>query len=85
MVTPAEPSAGGNEKPEHEEVVEPLIEPTPERRRERRRERQEEPAPVPEKVPEKTPARGSMEPTSSLRTAKHLPKRYKVGLSLLDG
>jgi hypothetical protein len=71
MVTPAEPSAGGNEKPEHEEVVEPLIEPTPERRRERR----EEPAPVPEKVPEKTPARGSMEPTSSLRTAKHFPKR----------
>ncbi len=71
MVTPAEPSAGGNEKPEHEEVVEPLIEPTPERRRERR----EEPAPVPEKVPEKTPARGSMEPTLLLRTAKHLPKR----------
>jgi hypothetical protein len=81
MVTPAEPSAGGNEKPEHEEVVEPLIEPTPERRRERR----EEPAPVPEKVPEKTPARGSMEPALLLRTAKHLPKRYKVGLSLLDG
>lgn len=81
MVTPAEPSAGGNEKPEHEEVVEPLIEPTPERRRERR----EEPAPVPEKVPEKTPARGSMEPALLLRTAKHLPKRYKVGLSLLGG
>jgi hypothetical protein len=81
MVTPAEPSAGGNEKPEREEVVEPLIEPTPERRRERR----EEPAPVPEKVPEKTPVRGSMEPALLLRTAKHLPKRYKVGLSLLDG
>lgn len=81
MVTPAEPSAGGNEKPEHEEVVEPLIEPTPERRRERR----EEPAPVPEKVPEKTPVRGSMEPALLLRTVKHLPKRYKVGLSLLDG
>lgn len=81
MVTPAEPSAGGNEKPEREEVVEPLVEPTPERRRERR----EEPAPVPEKVPEKTPARGSTESTSSLRTAKHLPKRCSVGLSLPAG
>lgn len=81
MVNPAEPSAGGNEKPEREEVVEPLVEPTPERRRERR----EEPAPAPEKAPEKTPARGNVEPASPLRTTEHLPERYEVGLSLLDG
>jgi hypothetical protein len=30
--------AGGEEKPEREEVVEPLEEPTPERRKEERRE-----------------------------------------------
>jgi hypothetical protein len=41
--------AGGEEKPEREEVVEPLEEPTPERRKERRQE------PVP-KEPEKIPA-----------------------------
>lgn len=81
MVTLADPKAGGNEKPEREEVVEPLTEPTPERRRERR----EEPNPAPEKIPEKTPARGSTKSTSPLRAAKHLPKRYKVGLCLLDG
>jgi hypothetical protein len=47
--------AAGDEKPEREEVVEPLVEPTPERRRERR----EKPAPakpVPVKEPEKAPA-----------------------------
>ncbi len=42
--------AGGDEKPEREEVVEPLEEPTPERRKERRE------VPVPEKEPEKIPA-----------------------------
>lgn len=41
--------AGGEEKPEREEVVEPLREPTPVRRRERRGE------PVPEKAPDATP------------------------------
>ncbi len=30
--------AGGDEKPEREEIVEPLEEPTPERRKERREE-----------------------------------------------
>lgn len=47
--------AAGDEKPEREEVVEPLVEPTPKRRRERR----EEPVPktpVPAKEPEKAPA-----------------------------
>jgi hypothetical protein len=44
--------AGGEEKPEREEVVEPLEEPTPERRREVRREGK----PVPEREPEKLPA-----------------------------
>jgi hypothetical protein len=38
--------AGGEEKPEREEVVEPLKEPTPERRKES----------VPEEEPEKVPA-----------------------------
>ena len=38
--------AGGEEKPEREEVVEPLEEPTPERRKEERREVK----PVPEKL-----------------------------------
>ncbi len=41
--------AGGEEKPEREEVVEPLQEPTPERHKERRE--QEIPAQEPEKVP----------------------------------
>src|ERR687897_299392 len=44
--------AGGEEKPEREEVVEPLEEPTPERRKEERREGN----PLPEKEPEKLPA-----------------------------
>jgi hypothetical protein len=44
--------AAGDEKPEREEVVEPLVEPTPERRRERREEPTPEP-PVPVKEPEK--------------------------------
>jgi hypothetical protein len=44
--------AGGEEKPEREEVVEPLEKPTPERRKEERREVK----PVPEKEPEKLPA-----------------------------
>ena len=39
--------AGGEEKPEREEVVEPLKEPTPERYKERREEK------VPEEEPEK--------------------------------
>ena len=38
---------GGKEKPEREEVVEPLEEPTPERHKERREEK------VPEREPEK--------------------------------
>ncbi len=42
--------AGGEEKPQREEVVEPLEEPTPERRKQRREE------PVPEKEPQETPA-----------------------------
>src|SRR5215210_687790 len=42
--------AGGEEKPEREEVVEPLVEPTPQRRIERREE------PIPEKEPEQVPA-----------------------------
>ena len=42
--------AGGEDKPEREEVVGPLKEPTPERRKERREKR------VPEEVPEKIPA-----------------------------
>jgi hypothetical protein len=42
--------SGGEEKPEREEVVEPLEEPTPERRREHREE------PIPEREPEKLPA-----------------------------
>jgi hypothetical protein len=48
--------AGGEEKPEREEVVEPLEEPTPERRKERRE--QEVPEVKPEEVPatEATPA-----------------------------
>ena len=41
--------AGGEEKPEREEVVEPLEEPTPERYKERREK-------VPEEEPEKVPA-----------------------------
>ena len=41
--------AGGEEKPQHEEVVEPLEEPTPERRKQRREE------PVPEKEPQEIP------------------------------
>ena len=49
--------AGGDEKPEREEIVEPLEEPTPERRKERR----EEPL-LPEKEPEKVPARNSKVP-----------------------
>jgi len=40
--------AGGEEKPQREEVVEPLEEPTPERRKQRREE------PVPEKDPQET-------------------------------
>jgi hypothetical protein len=43
--------AGGEEKPEREEVVEPLEEPTPERHKERKEEK------VPEEEPEKAPAR----------------------------
>lgn len=43
---------GGEEKPEREEVVEPLEEPTPERRKEERREGE----PVPKTEPEKIPA-----------------------------
>ena len=42
--------AGGEEKPEREEVVEPLEEPTPERHKERREEK------VREVEPEKVPA-----------------------------
>ena len=42
-------TAGGQERPEREEVVEPLEEPTPERRKERRGE------PVPDRLPEKEP------------------------------
>jgi hypothetical protein len=42
--------AGGEEKPQREEVVEPLEEPTPERRKQRREE------PVPEKEPQEVPA-----------------------------
>jgi hypothetical protein len=42
--------AGGEEKPQREEVVEPLEEPTPERRKQRREE------PVPEKEPQEIPA-----------------------------
>jgi hypothetical protein len=41
--------AGGQEKPEREEVVEPLEEPTPERRKEPKEE------PVPAKEPKKVP------------------------------
>ncbi|CAA9466785.1 MAG: hypothetical protein AVDCRST_MAG28-4178 [uncultured Rubrobacteraceae bacterium] len=41
--------AGGEEKPQREEVVEPLEEPTPERRKQRREE------PVPEKEPQEIP------------------------------
>ncbi len=44
--------AGGEEKPEREEVVEPLEEPTPDRRKEERREGK----PIPEREPEKLPA-----------------------------
>jgi hypothetical protein len=44
--------AGGEEKPEREEVVEPLEEPTPERHKERREEK------VPEEELEKAPAHG---------------------------
>ncbi len=42
--------AGGEEKPEREEVVEPLEEPTPERHKARREEK------VPEEEPEKVHA-----------------------------
>ena len=42
--------AGGEEKPEREEVEEPLVEPNPKRRKE------SEKAPPPEKVPERVPA-----------------------------
>ena len=47
--------AAGDEKPEREEVVEPLVEPTPERRRDRREEPVPE-TPIPVKEPEKAPA-----------------------------
>ena len=42
--------AGGQEKPEREEILEPLEEPTPERRKEPVRET------IPEREPEKLPA-----------------------------
>lgn len=56
--------AGGDEKPEREEVVEPLEEPTPERRKERRKE------PVPEKEPEKVPAQDKGFPVPSRGRAR---------------
>ena len=43
--------AGGQEKPEREEILEPLEEPTPERRKEPVRET------IPEREPEKIPTR----------------------------
>jgi hypothetical protein len=46
--------AGGDEKPEREEVVEPLVEPDPRRRRERREE--QSPGRIPKEEPEKIPA-----------------------------
>ena len=42
--------AGGQEKPEREEILEPLEEPTPERRKEPVRET------IPEREPKKVPA-----------------------------
>ena len=42
--------AGGHEKPEREEILEPFEEPTPERRKEPVRET------IPEREPEKLPA-----------------------------
>ena len=46
--------AGGQEKPEREEVLEPLEEPTPERRKESVRETS--PEREPEREPERIPA-----------------------------
>ena len=61
--------AGGTEKPEREEVVEPLVEPDPERRRERREE--QAPAKIPKVEPEKIPVSGEALHTGACRRSQN--------------